>query len=79
VRWLEGGHLLADRGISAPRSKSRRWNDLLDAGTLAQLACSCGQPLPYLTRYKFTLNDQDVVFYSLGQCVRCKTVYWLHG
>src|SRR5262249_39557023 len=29
VRWLEIGHLLADRGISAPRSKSRRWNDLL--------------------------------------------------
>ena len=76
VRWLEAGHVLAGRGVAAPRSKSRRWNDLLEAGDLAAMHCSCGRPLPTLTRYKFTLNDSDIVFYSFGQCPRCKTVYW---
>jgi hypothetical protein len=79
VRWLEAGHLLAHAGIPGPRGKSRRWNDLLEMGNLSGLHCSCGARLPFLTRYKFTLNDSDLVFYSFGQCGRCKTVYWLHG
>lgn len=34
--------------------------------------CTCGQPLPVL--YKFALDK--VADYLLGQCCRCRTMFW---
>jgi hypothetical protein len=41
--------------------------------------CSCGQPLPALTRYAFRLSSGREVVYRIGQCPRCRTMYWSEG
>jgi hypothetical protein len=38
--------------------------------------CSCGQPLPVLEKYAFTFRTHKVKNYLLGQCPRCRTVFW---
>jgi len=38
--------------------------------------CRCGQKLPSLDRYTFTYLTGHEASYLLGQCPRCKTVYW---
>jgi hypothetical protein len=38
--------------------------------------CSCGQFVPRLERYQFTMSNGTSQFYHLGQCLRCRTMYW---
>jgi len=38
--------------------------------------CTCGQPLPDLKKYGFTFLSNKVGDYLLGQCRRCRTVFW---
>src|SRR5262249_52174852 len=45
-------------------------------GMSADRNCSCGQPLPELERYQFTLSNGTHQFYHLGQCRRCRTMFW---
>ncbi len=36
----------------------------------------CGQPLPELFRATFTFESGGTLSYTLGQCPRCRTVFW---
>jgi hypothetical protein len=47
---------------------------LLGAGRAA--TCNCGQPLPLLERYTFTFASGREASYLLGQCRRCRTMFW---
>lgn len=38
--------------------------------------CACGQPLPALESYTFTFVSGSQARYHLGQCRRCRTIYW---
>jgi hypothetical protein len=38
--------------------------------------CSCGRTLPLLEEYAFQLSSGRIIRYRLGQCLRCRTVYW---
>jgi hypothetical protein len=38
--------------------------------------CRCGEPLPVLKTYTFWLAADIVVAYRLGQCRRCRTIFW---
>ncbi len=38
--------------------------------------CTCGQPLPALESYTFTFTSGSQAQYYLGQCPRCRTIYW---
>jgi hypothetical protein len=38
--------------------------------------CVCGQPMPCLAQYAFTYNTGTEESYLLGQCGRCRTVFW---
>ena len=38
--------------------------------------CVCGQGLPGLDRCSFTLASGKQVDYLLGQCPRCRAIYW---
>jgi hypothetical protein len=38
--------------------------------------CSCGQPLPALEGYTFTFISGRQTEYHLGQCQRCRTIFW---
>jgi hypothetical protein len=39
-------------------------------------ACTCGQPLPRLEHYTFTPVSKREAYYLLGQCRRCRTMFW---
>ena len=38
--------------------------------------CACGRPLPRLENHTFTLRSGEQNQLRLGQCHRCKTIYW---
>jgi hypothetical protein len=38
--------------------------------------CLCGQVLPRLDKCAFTLLSGKELHYFLGQCKRCRTVFW---
>jgi hypothetical protein len=33
-------------------------------------------PLPAMTQYTFTYLSMDQVEYLMGQCARCRTIFW---
>jgi hypothetical protein len=39
-------------------------------------SCTCGQPLPLMERYTFTFASGREASYLLGQCRRCRTIFW---
>jgi hypothetical protein len=76
VRWLrmsvyrngqEGGH----QDPSLPL-----WKMLWSSGKPADRTCTCGAPLPELILYLFTFNSGKKAAYLLGQCNRCRTIFW---
>jgi hypothetical protein len=72
VRWCRMSHVLTSHGAGS--------------GTLGWLfgmshspdktRCACGQPLPGLERYQFAFASGRTATYLLGQCSRCRTIYW---
>ena len=38
--------------------------------------CVCGHALPALESYTFTFKSGSQSEYHLGQCPRCRTIYW---
>jgi hypothetical protein len=38
--------------------------------------CLCGNPLPLMESCTFTLQSGREETYRIGQCVRCRTVFW---
>jgi hypothetical protein len=69
VRWCR---------LSHHRERRRRWRRLWSQLTqsMADADCACGQSMPTLDCYIFTLTSGVEVSYLLGQCARCHTVYW---
>jgi hypothetical protein len=77
VRWCRLRHFLSE-----PPS----WRELLSLQGLKHVlglsdrkkhkCCLCGQPLPCLARYAFTYNTGNEESYLLGQCSRCRTIFW---
>jgi hypothetical protein len=77
VRWCRLGHFLREPPT---------WRELFSLegikGVLGMRdrrkakTCVCGQPLPCLARYAFTYNTGVEESYLLGQCGRCRTVFW---
>jgi hypothetical protein len=67
VRWCRLRHFL-DRHAG--------WRKVLGLSRPAAESCTCGQALPKLVRYLFTLNTGEEMSYLLGQCRRCRSVFW---
>jgi len=53
----------------------QQWRALLGMSRPGK-ACRCGQALPSLEKATFTFLSGNEVSYILGQCRRCRTVYW---
>lgn len=77
VRWCRLRH------VQTPRFRWRDWFSLKGLKRLLgwskppqQQTCVCGEPLPPLTRYAFTYRNGVEESYLLGQCTRCRTIYW---
>jgi len=52
----------------------QRWLGLRDGEE--QRSCACRAPLPELDTFTFTFVMQRSLTYRLGQCLRCRTVFW---
>jgi hypothetical protein len=48
-------------------------------GTRHTDTCSCGHALPAIDAYAFTFVSEKVANYLLGQCPRCRTMFWDEG
>jgi hypothetical protein len=73
VRWCRISHFLKERrsilGV-------RLWRWLFGGSRPKEHTCTCGQPLPRLKKYGFSFLSIKGGDYLLGQCRRCRTIFW---
>jgi len=55
---------------------SALWQLLFGTSNPKEKACACGEPLPDLKHYHFAFNSKKGSDYLLGQCRRCRTIFW---
>jgi hypothetical protein len=79
VRWRPAREQSAGRSTWGHVFGWRLWKALLGRGRGERLACTCGQGMPPLTWYAFTLRWGTEVEYLLGQRPRCETMFWEGG
>jgi hypothetical protein len=73
VRWCRFSHVLKEhRSILGVRL----WRWLFRASRPKEHTCTCGQPLPSLKKYGFFFLSKKGGDYLLGQCRRCRTIFW---
>jgi hypothetical protein len=76
-------------GVGLRTPEDVRWCRLADLPSLSPAApvcrgtgrpgirrCPCGEAFPLLNRCTFDFNTGRQVSYVLGQCRRCRTIYW---
>jgi len=76
VRWLKMGHFLGGQHSWRERLRRQPWRALLGLGQFEGAGCTCGARLPLLEKCTFTFNTGQEVSYLIGQCPRCRTVFW---
>jgi len=77
VRWCRLSHFLNEPPTWRELFSLQGWKSILGIGRQQRArSCVCGQPLPCLARYAFTYNTGSEESYLLGQCGRCRTVFW---
>jgi hypothetical protein len=76
VRWCRMSHVLRgqDELGGVVGFHPLRW--LFGSGQPPKTTCSCGHALPVIERYSFTFTSKQEAHYLLGQCCRCRTMYW---
>jgi hypothetical protein len=80
VRWSKMSRYLEQGEDPAERGGDRTvWQKLLHPVQGKEHACNCREKLPKLAKYRFTYSSGDEVTYSVGQCGKCRTVYWEEG
>jgi hypothetical protein len=72
VRWARLSRFQTARSVSD-------WLGKLFRRTPDPNRCSCGELLPVLDNYAFTAAQKFVADYRLGQCRRCRTIFWEPG
>jgi hypothetical protein len=76
VRWCRMSHFLEQAGGWKGLFHPTTWTKLLVRGEAGDQICSCGAQLPVLERVTFTFTTGREETYLLGQCARCRTVFW---
>ncbi len=76
VRWLKMDHFLNGHQSWRERLRRQPFKALLGLAHCDDVACSCSAKLPLLEKCTFTFNTGQEVSYLIGQCHRCRTVYW---
>jgi hypothetical protein len=76
VRWCRLTHLPAEpHGLRAVLSL-RKWTQFFGLSRPRGKACLCGRELPALEWYCFREPAGRMIDYLLGQCRRCRTMFW---
>jgi hypothetical protein len=52
------------------------WGRLLGREEAETPICTCGHSVPNLESYSFTFQTGEQVEYEMGQCLRCRTIFW---
>jgi hypothetical protein len=81
VRWAKINRCHSER-VEEPvdREGDRSvWQKLLHPVQGREQLCNCREKLPKLSKYRFTYSSGDEVTYSVGQCRKCRAVYWEEG
>jgi hypothetical protein len=68
-------HYLEERGAYGDFLTSQPWKSFLGSRG-SRTHCSCGKGLPALEKCTFTFITGREVSYFIGQCHRCRTVFW---
>jgi hypothetical protein len=75
VRWCR-----ISRHQHAPRNRrevfTNPWKWLFGSSRHATEVCACGQSLPDMEEFTFTLLSGKEMHYRMGQCRRCRTIFW---
>jgi hypothetical protein len=79
VRWCRLSQLVGAQAGWREVLKQQSWRALLGMTQPEYGVCRCGQKLPILERYTFTLISGNQTSYFIGQCSRCHSVYWGQG
>ena len=77
VRWVRMSHFTEAQQaaeVSQPRQISKKILGLLSGEKVS--TCGCGERLPKLGKYRFTFSTGEELYFLLGQCGRCRGVYW---
>jgi hypothetical protein len=72
IRWLRLRHFLSEHGQTP-------WQWIFGRSQTREITCPCGQSLPKFDNYTFTFVSAKKVNYLLGQCPRCRTIFWEEG
>ena len=76
VRWCRMTHFLnANTGWRGLFNRDT-WKVLWETKAMPARACFCGQHLPRLMAYTFTMSTGKELSYCLGQCIKCHTIFW---
>jgi len=76
VRWCRLSHFLDEHHEGPRLFQPRTWRTLLGRREATEAHCSCGHALPRLEEYTFTCVDGRDLRYQLGQCGRCRSIFW---
>jgi hypothetical protein len=76
VRWSRTNRFLNAEGQRRGIFVLRLWHWLFGRGRSREHTCTCGHPLPDLKPYAFTFLSKKMGDYFLGQCHRCRTIFW---
>jgi len=74
VRWCRTSHFLGGRRKPGSGFHPLLW--LFGGSQHPKTTCTCGQPLPIMEHYICTFESQKEGHYLLGQCRRCRTMFW---
>jgi hypothetical protein len=75
VRWCHVSRHLDPEG-GWPEMLKSPWKMLRREARAGDRNCNCGHPFPAVEKFQFTLRSRKELAYFLGQCERCRTVYW---
>jgi len=76
VRWCRLSVFVDSHASWFHLFSGESWKRLFGGGPRHEPTCACGTPLPAMTQYTFTYLSMDQVEYLMGQCPRCRTIFW---
>jgi hypothetical protein len=76
VRWSRLSQFVGASADGRESVKGSSWRSLLGMSPPECIRCTCGQKLPLLEQYTFTLISGRQTSYLIGQCSRCLAIYW---
>jgi hypothetical protein len=76
VRWRRLSHFRQKREALTPFFGRGCWAALFGGKEAPAITCSCGSLLPGLETCSFLFADRRTETYRLGQCDRCRTIFW---